>query len=1025
MMQFNSEKKFEDALIENLINHGWTGVSWLNNGNPVLEYPSEEDLVNNWCDILENNNSHTLNNLPLIPEEREMLRQQVAEISSPYNANEYINNVVCIDRLNKDDVLNYHRPVYLTLYDKSNIAGGSSIYQIARQPIFKRHQERPLSRDRRGDIMLLINGLPLIHIELKKSGVPLSEAYYQIDKYIKEGKFKNNFFTLIQMFVAMNPEDCLYFANCEPGKFNEKFLFHWADKNNKIINKWQDISKTFLSIPLAHKMVSYYTIADSADTSLKVMRSYQCHAVNEIYKKALRLWDSNDHVHGGYCYHCTGSGKTMTSYKAAERLSGISGIDKVVFLVDRSDLNEQSVNEFQNFADDRNDVDDAKNTYNLYEKLNNKSEKIIVCTIQKLNHLCESDRNKYVDFCEKAEKLRCVFITDECHRSQFGDMCKNIRDVFTDSAFFGFTGTPIYDENSKYGLKTSDIFGDVLSVYSIADGIRNEDVLAFDTEWVDLIDRKELALEILRRKHNCDANNIYSDHMDEFDQLMNMDGYDFEKKYVTKEMCERIATKEEIVDDIIKEFPRVSLGKKYHAIFATTSIKSACTYYKLFKAKAPELKVTTVFSLNDEGSEEELIMEKEILPDYNKRFKQHFDMADISGFEKNVATRLAHKKEMKNITPENQLDIVIVVDKMLTGYDSKYVNTLFLDKELKNEALIQAFSRTNRVFKPDKKHGIIRLYRKPYTMKENLDKALKLYADADKNDMFVNKIYSNVCDINEQLDHIKELFTNDQGKLDFSKLPEDNTKRQDFVNTFNKLQDTIHAANLQGLDFNKKEYVSEDDPSKVVILELDNDIYEILKVRYDDVDRTQDGESLGDDNIIYNISYDITENRIRIDKEYINKYFNQYMCAKNDNSDDEIIEKIKDELVKSFAKLCREEQDIAEDIMDDIDNDTFVIKDGYGFFDYLNDYINVKNDNHCREIADVLCIDYETLRDLKIKADNAGNPSVSFNKEPHSTIKRQIKGDDVLDKFEKRIDVYAAYLEGDTVREKNALDKYK
>ena len=698
MQNLKSEKEFEDELVKNLMKHGWVGAEWLNSGNPVIEYPTEEDLINNWCDILQNNNSRTLNNLPLIKEEREMLAQKVAEIATPYEANVFINNVVCIVRQNEDDKDNYNRPVYLTLYDKEHIGGGDSVYQIVRQPIFNRNSSRPLSKDRRGDVMLLINGLPLIHIELKRSSIPITEATEQIRKYIDEGKFRNNFFTLIQMFVAMTPDECMYFANTTSGKLNDKFFFHWADKNNKIINSWTDISKTLLSIPLAHRMVGYYTTADSADHALKILRSYQCHAVDQIYRRGLELWDSNDHVHGGYCYHCTGSGKTMTSFKAAERLGTIPYVDKVVFLVDRSDLNEQSTLEFKNFADDSDDVNDAKNTYGLYKKLRSKNKgEIIVCTIQKLNHLCESDYEKYENFCETAKDMKCIFITDECHRSQFGEMCSNIRRVFRQSAFFGFTGTPIYDENSKYGLKTSDIFGDVLSVYSIADGIRNGDVLGFDVEWVDVFKRKDYCVQVLMQKYDCSEEEVYRDYMDEYNAMVEMEGVDFESKYVPKQFYELEKTRDEIVEDIIENQPTISRGGMFHGIFAVSCIADAVEYYQLFRKMAPELKVTTIFTLLDQGEKIDEVMELEILKDYNAWFDQNFDMANISGFEKNVALRLAHKKEMKGLSREEQLDIVIVVDKLLTGYDSKYVNALYLDKELKNEALIQAFSRTNRV----------------------------------------------------------------------------------------------------------------------------------------------------------------------------------------------------------------------------------------------------------------------------------------------------------------------------------------
>lgn len=315
---FNNEKEFEDAIINLLVSErGWT--------NGVINYPTERDLVRNWADILfmMNNEVDRLNGIPLNEAEINQLMNKINALRTPNMRNEFINGkTMILTRENEDDKAHFGKEISLKIFDRNEIAAGSSIYQIARQPKFEKLD--PVGKDRRGDFMLLINGLPVIHVELKKDGVPISKAIYQIKSYMHEGAFRG-LFSLVQIFVAMTPKEMKYFANTGSAEaLNKDYFFNWADFNNEAIGNWKTIASDFLSIPMAHQLIGYYTIADKKDDVLKVMRSYQIYATREIVdrvrEKQRNNWSIKDQL-GGYIWHTTGSGKTMTSFKAAELVS--------------------------------------------------------------------------------------------------------------------------------------------------------------------------------------------------------------------------------------------------------------------------------------------------------------------------------------------------------------------------------------------------------------------------------------------------------------------------------------------------------------------------------------------------------------------------------------------------------------------------------------------------------------------------------------------------------------------------------
>lgn len=358
MIGFDKEADFEQALITALQSNGWE--------KQVILHPTEEQLIQNWADILFENNRDIdrLNDCPLLQEEMDELIEQIKRLRTPLALNSFINGkTVSITRKNPKDTLHYGKEVSLKIYDRMEIAAGQSRYQIVQQPLFPRHQK--VLQDRRGDLMLLINGMPLFHIELKRSGIPVSEACNQIGKYAHEGVF-TGLFSLIQVFVAMNPEETLYFANPGPdGKLNSDFFFHWADFNNEPINDWRKVASTILSIPMAHQLIGFYTVADDSDGILKVMRSYQYYAANKISDRVSKNdWTAGKQL-GGYIWHTTGSGKTMTSFKSAQLIANSRDADKVVFLMDRIELGTQSLKEYRAFADNADDIQETEDTVAL------------------------------------------------------------------------------------------------------------------------------------------------------------------------------------------------------------------------------------------------------------------------------------------------------------------------------------------------------------------------------------------------------------------------------------------------------------------------------------------------------------------------------------------------------------------------------------------------------------------------------------------------------------------------------------
>ena len=483
---FDKEDDFENAFITLLKSCGWE--------KEVIKYPTESDLIKNWANILYNNNrdKDKLGDYPLTEMEMAQIIEQITTLRTPFSLNSFINGgTVAIKRDNPDDILHLGKEVSLHIYDRHEIAGGKSRYQIVEQPKFAASSS--IFPTRRGDVMLLINGMPVFHIELKKSGIPLSKACNQIKKYSEQGIF-TGLFSLVQIFIAMTPEDAVYYTNPGiDGKFNEDFYFHWANFDNAPIKNWYEFTQNLLYIPMAHQLIGFYTVADSKDGILKVLRSYQYYAVSAISNVvAQNKWDEKKQ-RGGYIWHTTGSGKTLTSFKAADLIAKSQDADKVVFLVDRKELDEQSYKHYQDFADDENDIQKTESTDILRGKLlsNSSFDTLIVTSIQKMSRIFEDGSRRMQRDIEKINDKRIVFIVDECHRDTFGDMMSVVKETFPNALFFGFSGTPIQEENAKKGCTSADVFGNELHRYTIGDGIRDKNVLAFDPYMVETFKYKD------------------------------------------------------------------------------------------------------------------------------------------------------------------------------------------------------------------------------------------------------------------------------------------------------------------------------------------------------------------------------------------------------------------------------------------------------------------------------------------------------------------------------------------------------
>ena len=967
---FNKEADFENALIALLGTKSWE--------KEVLRYPTEEKLIANWQEHLNKTNQHIDKlDVPLIRSEMNQILEQVQAFKTPYALNGFINGKTVAIKRENEESRHFGKEVSLDIFDREEISAGKSRYQIAQQPRFSHRSD--LYPKQRGDLMLLINGMPMFHIELKCSSVPISQATKQIERYHETGAF-SGIFSLVQVFVAMTPEECRYFANTG-GPLNPAFYFRWADFNNVYMNDWDKVATHFLSIPMAHQFIGDYTIADAKDEQLKVLRSYQYYAVNKIADTVAKSDWTAGKQRGGYIWHTTGSGKTMSSFKSAQLISRRKDADKVIFLLDRIELGKQSLEEYQNFADSKDDVQATENTAILLAKLKSRQDRdrLIVTSIQKMSNIKAEEGVNEADI-EQISSKRLVFIIDEAHRTTFGDMLLTIKHTFPNALFFGFTGTPIEEENAKKSSTTATVFGNELHRYSIADGIRDENVLGFHPFHIRTFKDGDLRRAVaLQEAKAADESEVFADDQKKkiYNRFMNdvpMAGdYASDGKYqkgiedyVPNVQYQESEHVNAVIGDMLENWQRLSQGKKYHAIFATSSIPEAVNYYRLIKARNSGLKLTALFDpniLNDgQGSDKEEWI-AEILNDYNAQFGTSFGYATYSRFKTDLSDRLSHINTYKRIKPDEQLDLLIVVDQMLTGFDSKWLNTLYLDKILDYANLIQAFSRTNRVCdKTDKPFGLIRYYRKPHTMQRNIERAVKLYSGDRPMGLFVDNLDKVIDKMNVCFSDIADIFKW-AGLEDFSKNPDDTTSCAKFVKLSNQLNEHLQAARLLGFSWGKSSYdvVQEDDSVITATLNFDQETYDKLLARYKDLFKEEPGGGGGSDEVPFDLRSYINEIETdKIDQNYMNARFEKWLKTIGGIEEAAALE----ELHHSFATLSKEDQKFAELFLHDVQSGDIQLDPSLALSDYIADYKQKDANDKVVKVIKDLGLDDNLLRSM-------------------------------------------------------------
>lgn len=657
-MSYQSEAQLEEQLIKKLSSQSYSPIK-------INDY---DELVDNFRVQVNKFNEAVLKGQDLSDSEFGRLMNYLSG-KSVFQCAKQLRDQFVLDR--DDGTTCYLK--FISQYDDENI------YQVTNQvTVVGKYTNRY-------DVTILCNGLPIVQIELKRAGVDIKEAINQIDRY-RVHSYKG-LFHYVQIFVVSNSVETRYFANTDQQRIMKSLTFYWTDEINNRINNLNEFCDAFFNVTRLMRMINRYMVLSEVDKTLIVMRPYQIFATEALLRRAL---DTNQ---GGFIFHTTGSGKTLTSFKCAQLLTREEKIKKVFFLVDRSDLDTQTMQEFNRFQEGCVDATDRTDV--LVGQIKDKNNKLICTTIQKMAIAIKNKR--YEKIMEEWAEEKVIFIIDECHRSQFGKMHNDVKKFFKNAQYFGFTGTPRFKENkSQDGRTTTDVFGKCLHSYMIKEAIFDRNVLGFNVEYIS----------------------TYEGQYDEDDDTL-VEAID---KTEVLESDERVSM---IAHHIIEHYETKSkIGKnKYTAIFATSSIPMLVKYYDEFKKIKHNLKIAAIFSygtnedLEDKTEHSRDSLER-IMKDYNEMFGTNYSTDTFAAYNADISKRLKVKK-----IPE--IDLLIVVNMYLTGFDSRPLNTLYVDKNLEWHNLLQAYSRTNRVEKETKQFGNIVCYR---NLKKKTDEALKLFS---------------------------------------------------------------------------------------------------------------------------------------------------------------------------------------------------------------------------------------------------------------------------------------------------------
>ena len=800
------ELQFEKEVIDYLTKIGGT-QQWVY----LPKIKTTEELWANFKHILEQHNQARLD-APLSVGEFAQVKKVITNLETPYKAGQFLYGVNGSSQVEVD--LDNGKHVYLTVFDQEQIGMGGTVYQIVNQI------QRPAiidgKKDRRFDVTMLINGLPILQIELKKDFHSVTEAFNQMQQYIAERQYGDIFSTL-QILVAMTPHNAKYMANTTIENFNQDFTFNWqSEEDSTPVSQWRPFSDQVLSIPMAHNLATRFMILDGTKNkeSIKVMRPYQVYATQRVLDKVQHFDFKYDDGRLGYIWHTTGSGKTITSFKTAWLASRLPNVNKVVFLVDRIALTNQTTAAYQaydpvaGFAGKTGVVGDTANINDLHRKLTKHSDKnIIVTSIQKMSRYV-----KRKSFKELNQNI--LFIVDEAHRStgtanDSQGMLKDIRKAIPTAAWVGYTGTPKFPE-------TSEIFGNPLHIYTIKEAIQDHNVLGFKVEFKETIAAPEDPDE------------------DDIDDNVRASVYDTSDEHVDL-----------VVNDIFDNWKQRSGEGKYNALFTVhvggnkASTPRAMQYFDKFAeinaTKAPEdrLKVAVSFSADTSNGVHQLTTNENLfraIQSYNKTFKTSWDMKSVKEYTNDVTQRLA-----KTADDGQFLDLVIVVDQLLTGFDAPELNTLYIDRTLKGGNLIQAYSRTNRIHNSvEKPYGNVVNYRWPQQNEYEMNKSFAIYSDrqsadqqlsidelkkGNEDDGILAKPFSKALDETKAVIQRLADLTND-----FVQTP---PSEKDQAEAFDELKEYNHLISQL------KQYTTDDDGNKVSAYDDAEDFYQKLGITKD------------------------------------------------------------------------------------------------------------------------------------------------------------------------------------------------
>lgn len=845
----------EQRLIHQLTN----GISqWKYRG----DIHTEAELWKNFFKILESNNTKALNDHPLTAQEKEQIKNQLM-FPNFYEAAKWIageNGIAKVQVQREDASLGTIR---LEVLHRNHVAGGKSVYEVVNQVVRKNQ------RDRRLDVTLLINGLPMIHIELKNHSAPFMDAFRQIRKYDREGMFRG-IYSALQMFVVSNGVETKYIAAAKDGKINKQFLTGWVDKNNHPVKDLVSFTEHVLSIPRAHEMVMQYSVIDDEKKALIILRPYQVHAI-EAVKQASREQKS------GYVWHTTGSGKTLTSYKVARNLLQEPTINKTIFIVDRKDLDQQTTSSFMSYAaNDTVDIDETENTDHLVKRLSSDDQTVVVTTIQKINTMLRKfEDGKYVREANKIKDKKVAFVVDECHRAVTPQAQHHIKQFMRNSLWYGFTGTPIFAENKREQIgdlaqTTEEQYGEKLHAYTVKEAIHDRAVLGFQIEYMKTIRNVE-------EENISDESYENEDHMlAVLDQILNKSQNKLGMNNGKGEAYEAMLT-----------VKNIAMAQKYFDLLV--KIKNGESKLKISEDTLkklpdfPKIAITYSVTENDEDSQSNREKMQEAIDYYNQEFDTKFSVDDLVSYNTNVNDRLARKRDRYKIRSE-QLDLIIVVNRLLTGFDAPCLSTLFIDrKPMKPQDLIQAFSRTNRLFDNHKKHGQIVTFQMPNKFQEAVDNALTLYSSGGKNHVLAPSWEEEKANFDDVLKNLKNIAPTSDDTPNIDSATDEELRRfakafQEFDKFFSSIQ--VYA------DYDEEEVMQEAQLTKEEIEKYAGKYQNVLE----ELRQRKNGDNDNNDEP-FDVYYELESIRTdEINYEYILRLIQSFI-PEEDGSNNEMTEK--------------------------------------------------------------------------------------------------------------------------------------